>query len=67
MAWIEVGINQPSGKYSDFITAQNDYGSEFGLTNVAETTSESLRTIPSLPDLIKKTTSINYGVICSFT
>lgn len=32
MAAIEVGINQPSGKYSDFIMAQNDYGSEFGAT-----------------------------------
>ena len=37
-----MGINQPSGKYSDFIMAQNDYGSEYLFDHVAEAKSESL-------------------------
>lgn len=32
LAWNEVGINQPSVKYSNFIIVQNDYGSELAST-----------------------------------
>lgn len=32
LACNEVGINQSSGKYSNFITVQNDYGFDFSWT-----------------------------------